>query len=50
MPIKEYYEAREKYRIMKPQQREALRNLRKLEARNKPYLDMDKCVSVASAY
>ncbi|OJT15503.1 Structural maintenance of chromosomes protein 5 [Trametes pubescens] len=46
VPIKEYYEAREKYRIMKPQQREALRNLRKLEARNKPYLDMLKALEV----
>ncbi|KAL7282760.1 hypothetical protein ACG7TL_004235 [Trametes sanguinea] len=44
VPIKEYYEARERYRVIKPKQREALRNLRQLQKRHKPYLDMDKAL------
>ena len=45
VPIKEYYEAREKYRIMKPKQREAIRNLQRLQKRHKPYIDLDKSVA-----
>ena len=45
VPIKEYYEAREKYRIMKPKQREAIRNLQRLQKRHKPYIDLDKSVT-----
>ncbi|KAH9854875.1 P-loop containing nucleoside triphosphate hydrolase protein [Lenzites betulinus] len=45
VPIKEYYEAREKYRIIKPQQRAAMANLRQLEARNKPHLEMEKALT-----
>ncbi|KAH9884909.1 P-loop containing nucleoside triphosphate hydrolase protein [Cubamyces lactineus] len=44
VPIKEYYEAREKYRIMKPKQREAIRNLQRLQKRHKPYIDLDKAL------
>ncbi|CDO77206.1 hypothetical protein BN946_scf184747.g19 [Trametes cinnabarina] len=44
VPIKEYYEAREKYRIMKPKHHEAVRNLQRLQKRHKPYLDMDKAL------
>ncbi|KAI8989879.1 P-loop containing nucleoside triphosphate hydrolase protein [Trametes punicea] len=44
VPIKEYYEAREKYREIKPKQREAIRNLQRLQMRHKPYLDMDKAL------
>ncbi|KAI0355471.1 P-loop containing nucleoside triphosphate hydrolase protein [Trametes cingulata] len=40
VPMREYLEARERYRVVKPQQREAFKNLRMLKKRNKPYLDM----------
>ncbi|KAI0371444.1 P-loop containing nucleoside triphosphate hydrolase protein [Pilatotrama ljubarskyi] len=44
VPIKEYYDARERYRIVKPQQREAMKHLRTLQKRHKPYLDMEKAL------
>ncbi|KAI0774684.1 P-loop containing nucleoside triphosphate hydrolase protein [Trametes elegans] len=44
VPIKEYYVSREKYRLMRPVQKEAMRKFRRLKLRNKPYLDMDKAL------
>ncbi|RPD67470.1 P-loop containing nucleoside triphosphate hydrolase protein [Lentinus tigrinus ALCF2SS1-7] len=38
VPFKEYYEARDVYRQLKPQRTEAVRNVRRLEARNKPFI------------
>ncbi|KAI0677714.1 P-loop containing nucleoside triphosphate hydrolase protein [Trametes maxima] len=40
VPVKQYYEAREKYREIKPRQREAVKKFKRLEALHKPYLDL----------
>ena len=45
VPFKEYYEARDVYRQLKPQKAEAVRNVRRLEARNKPFVEMQKSAS-----
>ncbi len=42
VPFKEYYEARDVYRDLKPKKAEAVKNWKLLKRRNQPFVDMQK--------
>ena len=44
MPFKEYYEARDVYRALKPQYKATVRNVKRLEKRHDPYVQKEKFV------
>ena len=46
IPFKEYYDAREKYRELKPKYKEVTRNFKRMQAVHAPYVAMEKYASV----
>ncbi|RDX55312.1 P-loop containing nucleoside triphosphate hydrolase protein [Lentinus brumalis] len=44
VPFKEYYEARDVYRDLKPKKAEAVKNWKLLKRRNQPFVDMQKAM------
>ena len=43
VPFKHYYEAREQYRVLKPQQREAVKTVKRLQRKHAPFVAKTKC-------